>query len=64
MTPYTWRKMIVDAVHNPDEAMLTCLVSHLMACERAGSMLHAHGCGPEQPMDEMVRQVLCLKEPN
>lgn len=62
MRSHAWREMLVNAVRNPDETMLTCLVAHLMACEGAGTMLHAHGCGPGQPMDLMVRQVLHRKE--
>ena len=58
MTPYDWRQMLTAAVYNHDDTMLTCLVAHLMACERAGVMLHAHGCRPGQPTDLMVRQVL------
>lgn len=62
MRAHAWRDMLIAAVRNSDDTMLACLVAHLMACERAGTMLHAHGCGPEQPMDVMVRQVLRLKE--
>ncbi|WP_426195078.1 hypothetical protein [Massilia sp. DWR3-1-1] len=54
--------MLIAAVRNPDDTMLSCLVGHLMACERAGQMLHSHGCGPEQPMDVMVRQMLHAKD--
>lgn len=57
-----WRDMLIAAVRNPDNTMLSCLVGHLVACERAGEMLHAHGCSAGQPMDVMVRQVLRLDE--
>lgn len=56
--------MLIAAVYNRDDTMLTCLVAHLMACERAGDMLHKNGCPPGQPMDLMVRQVLHPKESN
>jgi len=63
VTPYAWRQIIVRAVRNPDGSMLACLVAHLVACERAGEILHALGCEPGQPMDVMLKQVLHPKEP-
>jgi len=58
---HAWRDMLVAAVRNTDDTMLSCLVAHLVACERAGEMLHAHGCEPGQPMDLMVRRMLQAK---
>lgn len=62
MTPFAWRKLIVDAALSDDNEQLYAIAARLAAADRLAGALQAHGhLLNGQPIDVVVCRALNME---